>query len=81
MAFAAKSLDKPTDLILETTIEVDEASLHTDPSEAEGPANHRLDGGFVAWLQVACAFCTQLTTWCVPVFGKTYPKSANLATG
>ena len=56
-------MDQPTDPIPETKTEVDQANLHTDPSRAEVPANQRFDGGVVAWLQVAGAFCINLTTW------------------
>ena len=63
MPFAGQSLDRPTDPIPETKIEVDEANLHTDSSKAERPADQISDGGIVAWLQVAGAFCINLTTW------------------
>ena len=62
MAFAGQSLDRPTDPISETKTEVDEANLHHD-SQAECPADQISDGGIVAWLQVASAFCINLTTW------------------
>ena len=63
MAFAGQSLDRPTDPIPETKTEVDEANLHHDPSKAECPTDQISDGGLVAWLQVAGAFCINLTTW------------------
>ena len=63
MPFAGQSSDTPTDPIPEKKTEVDEAHLHTDPSKAERPADQISDGGIVAWLQVAGAFCINLTTW------------------
>ena len=63
MLFAGQSLDGRTDPVPETKTEVDEANPHSDPSRAERHADQRSDGGSVAWLQVAGAFCINLTTW------------------